>query len=186
MNSPAIGNNGDLSGGHLNPSHQGPVFPAPNWGDIIPPYPYVDANGQLKTFPGYNWTAEGQVIYNSDPRCKPPPKPTPDPDPVVTPLAGCVELLAAGRFLAHFGYDNANGRAGSGAAGRERIHAWRQGQGAADTVQGRARGGRDIQVESTDGGELIWHLTGKEAKASLASPRCEGSITINKTPEPGR
>ena len=47
---PAIANNGDLEGGHLN--HTGPVFPADDWGDIIPPYPYVDADGKPQTFPG--------------------------------------------------------------------------------------------------------------------------------------
>ena len=56
--SPAIGNNGDLQGGHLN--HTGPVFPEDNWGDIIPPYTYRNENGQLLLFPGYNWTAGDQ------------------------------------------------------------------------------------------------------------------------------
>ena len=51
---PAIGNNGDLNGGHLN--HTGPVYPADGWGDIIPPYEYLDEKGQTKTFPGYNWS----------------------------------------------------------------------------------------------------------------------------------
>src|SRR6478609_7881847 len=45
-NSPAIANNGDLKGGHLN--HTGPVFPAKGWGDIIPPYDYVDAQGNTQ------------------------------------------------------------------------------------------------------------------------------------------
>jgi hypothetical protein len=58
---PTVGNNGDLSGGHLN--HTGPVFPAAGWGDIIPPYTYVDANGVTQIFPGYNWSPEGQVIW---------------------------------------------------------------------------------------------------------------------------
>src|SRR5688500_16421641 len=46
---PAIGNNGDLSGGHLD--HED---------DIIRPYTYVDVNGETQTFPGQNWDAEGQ------------------------------------------------------------------------------------------------------------------------------
>src|SRR6476660_1269979 len=53
-NEPAIANNGDLNGGHLN--HTGPVFPAADWGDIIPPYEYVDDKGVTQIFPGYNWT----------------------------------------------------------------------------------------------------------------------------------
>src|SRR4029077_1648702 len=63
---PAIANNGDLKGGHLN--HTGPVFPTEDWGDIIPPYTYVDANGQTRSFPGYNWSPEGQAIWQND--CK--------------------------------------------------------------------------------------------------------------------
>ena len=46
MPSPAITNNGDLLGGHLN--HTGPVYPEANWGDIIPPYEYRTPNGQLQ------------------------------------------------------------------------------------------------------------------------------------------
>ena len=61
---PTIGNNGDLEGGHLN--HTGPVFVnktvTPDWGDIIPPYEYIDEHGDTRTFPGYNWSPEGQAI----------------------------------------------------------------------------------------------------------------------------
>src|SRR6476619_2340912 len=56
-NEPAIENNGDLKGGHLN--HTGPVFPAKGWGDIIPPFD----NGVGQVFPGLNWTPEGQAIW---------------------------------------------------------------------------------------------------------------------------
>ncbi len=62
-NEPAIANNGDLHGGHLD--HTGPVFPAADWGDIIPPYEYVDANGVTQIFPGYNWTPRGQAIWQN-------------------------------------------------------------------------------------------------------------------------
>jgi hypothetical protein len=58
---PAIANNGDLNGGHLD--HTGPVFPGQGWGDIIPPYTYVDAAGASQVFPGYNWSPEGQAIW---------------------------------------------------------------------------------------------------------------------------
>jgi hypothetical protein len=87
---PAIGNNGDLQGGHLNHER-----------DIIPPYEYVDANGVTQLFPGRNWTEEGQAIWQNG--CNaPPPPPTP-----ITPILECVERLDNG-FLAHFGYDNPN------------------------------------------------------------------------------
>ena len=98
---PAIANNGDLQGGHLN--HTGPVYPADNWGDIIPPYDYIDQNGQKQTFPGYNWSEQGQAIYQHN--CEPPLPPTPK---TVTPILECVEALGDGRFLAHFGYNNPN------------------------------------------------------------------------------
>jgi hypothetical protein len=58
---PAVDSNGGLHGGHLD--HTGPVFPAAGWGDIIPPYTYVDANGVEQVFPGYNWSPEGQAIW---------------------------------------------------------------------------------------------------------------------------
>src|SRR5262249_40794378 len=56
--SPAIKNNGPLRGGPLNPA--GRVSRAPGWGDIIPPYMYVDENGDTQVFPGYNWGPDGQ------------------------------------------------------------------------------------------------------------------------------
>jgi hypothetical protein len=61
---PAIANNGDLVGGHLN--HTGPVFPAAVWGDIIPPYTYVDASGNTQVFGGYNWSSAGQAIWQNE------------------------------------------------------------------------------------------------------------------------
>ena len=94
-NKPAIANNGDLKGGHLD--HTGPVYPAPDWGDIIPPYTYVDKDGHTQTFPGYNWSDEGQAIWQNG--CEPPAPPTPKP---LTPIVECVEQTAKG-FLAHFG-----------------------------------------------------------------------------------
>ncbi|MFA5024974.1 MAG: choice-of-anchor K domain-containing protein [Candidatus Shapirobacteria bacterium] len=52
---------GDVSG-HAN--HTGPIwYPGitVSWGDIIPPFAYIGG-----TFPGLNWTTEGQAIYNND------------------------------------------------------------------------------------------------------------------------
>ena len=79
-----IANNGDLTGGHLE--HKGPLYPANDWGDIIPPYLYVDANGQPQTFPGYNWSPAGQAIYQNG--CEPPLPPQPA---AITPVLECVE-----------------------------------------------------------------------------------------------
>ena len=61
---PAVGNNGDLEGGHLN--DHGPVFPAPDWGDIIPPYNYTDQNGNDAVFPGANWSPVDAMIGAGD------------------------------------------------------------------------------------------------------------------------
>ena len=94
---PAIANNGDLKGGHLN--HTGPVYPAPKWGDIIPAYSYLDENDVVQVFPGYNWSAEGQLIWQNG--CEPGSSP-------LTPIVECVESRPGGGFLAHFGYDNPN------------------------------------------------------------------------------
>ena len=54
-------------------SHDGPVFPATGedgkWGDIIPPFSYYASEQDRRsgaspqTYPGQNWTAEGQAAY---------------------------------------------------------------------------------------------------------------------------
>ena len=63
-NEPAIANNGDLQGGHLDDPD-----------DIIPSYPYVDKNGEPQIFVGRNWSTDGQAIWENG--CKPvrPPEP---------------------------------------------------------------------------------------------------------------
>jgi hypothetical protein len=191
-NRPAIANNGDLEGGHLN--HVGPVYPEANWGDIIPPYTYRKPNGQLALFPGYNWTTEGQAIYQND--CNPPSlPPPPNPEPI-TPLLDCVEVLAAGGFLAHFGYDNRlNGEDTRVLVGPQNGYSpLPLDRGQPTTFEGGiVVEDADIQAESEDGSPLTWSLTGKEATASLiGSERCEASITIIKEvegpldPDPGR
>ena len=65
--------NGDVSG---HADHTGPVWPAADWGDIIPPFTFDGGS-----FPGLNWTAEGQALYEND--CQTPGE-SPDPTPVVT------------------------------------------------------------------------------------------------------
>lgn len=61
---PYIVNQPDKSGdvsGHAD--HTGPIwYPGINetWGDIIPPFSYIGG-----TYPGLNWDAEGQAIYNN-------------------------------------------------------------------------------------------------------------------------
>jgi hypothetical protein len=167
---PTVGNNGDLSGGHLN--HTGPVFPAAGWGDIIPPYTYVDANGVTQIFPGYNWSPEGQVIWQYG--CTPGRKP-------LTPILECVETGPGGGFLAHFGYDNPNAEPvvepfeNSFAPAPED-----RGQPIA-FAPGRVKDA--FQVES-EGGPLTWALTGNQVTASKDSRLCAGSLTVVKVLNP--
>ena len=95
VNSPAINSSGafagELAAGHND--HTGPLWTpgAASWGDIIPPYEYPPADF---TYPGLNWTAAGQAIYNNDCNAvqatatptNPPPTATPtDTPPTATP-----------------------------------------------------------------------------------------------------
>jgi hypothetical protein len=69
---------GDVSG---HADHTGPVWfdgITVEWGDIIPPFDYDGGS-----FPGLNWTAEGQAFYNND--CNIPAEPTPTPTLAPTP-----------------------------------------------------------------------------------------------------
>ncbi len=154
---PAIGNNGDLQGGHLNHER-----------DIIPPYEYVDANGVTQLFPGRNWTEEGQAIWQNG--CNaPPPPPTP-----ITPILECVERLDNG-FLAHFGYDNPN--AGPVRPTKNTFSPPPQNRGQPTTFDpGRVEDA--FQVESDE--PLTWSLMGNDVTASESSERCQGSITVVK------
>lgn len=55
----------DVSG---HDGHNGPVWFSGikgDWGDIIPPFTYHDKNGN-HSYPGKNWTVEGQAFYNNN------------------------------------------------------------------------------------------------------------------------
>ncbi len=167
---PAIANNGDLNGGHL--THTGPVFPAADWGDIIPPYDYVDENGKAQVFPGYNWSPEGQAIWELG--CTPGLKP-------LKPILECVEDRA-GRWVPGALRLRQPEPEDQGAV-RERVRPVVGEWSAADAV--RAGSGRGC-VPGAVGREepLTWHLTGNEVTATAGSNRCEGSITIMKVLNP--
>jgi hypothetical protein len=176
---PSIANNGDLSGGHLN--HQGPIFtpggPKP-WGDIIPPYDYVDPSGVTHTFPGYNWSPEGQAIWQSG--CGPPPDP-------LTPTLQCIEPIHGGGFLAHFGYVNPNSFAYSGPLDNYFEPPEADGNQPTEFQSGTFT---DVFQVASSGVPLTWHLTGNQVTATADSQRCPGSITIikvlNPSTDPGR
>ncbi len=175
-NEPAIANNGDLHGGHLD--HTGPIFPAADWGDIIPPYTYLDQDGVTQEFPGYNWSPAGQSIWqNGCATAKAP----------LTPMLECVDAAGGGGFLAHFGYSNPNGDAV--AEPFENSFSPDPADRGQPTVFQPGRVTDAFQVTS-DGAPLTWTLTGNQVTASSGSKACQGSITIVKvlhpSDDPGR
>lgn len=71
--------NGSVDG-HAGDSHQ-------NGGDIIPSF-YWQENGNTNYFPGQNWNAQGQEIWNNNceiSRCNPTPTPSATPSPTPSP-----------------------------------------------------------------------------------------------------
>jgi hypothetical protein len=81
VNSPS--KDGDVSG---HADHTGPVWfdgITVEWGDIIPPFTFDGGS-----FPGLNWTAEGQAIFENGcniPDPTPPPTLAPTPTPTEAP-----------------------------------------------------------------------------------------------------
>ena len=151
-NEPAIANNGDLQGGHLN--HRGPVFPAADWGDIIPPYEYVDDKGVTRIFPGYNWTPRGQAIWENG--CEAALR-------VLVPILECVDAAPGGGFLAHFGYQNPN--PDLVVAPFENTFVPDPANRGQPTVFEPGRVNDAFQAAST-GSALTWRLTGNRVTAS--------------------
>jgi hypothetical protein len=100
---PDIASAGFLQGGH--DGHTGPIWVSGDqaahqkWGDIIPPYQYVRADGTTFVFGGLNWTAQGQAIWNNG--CAAPGETTPisgatlgsgaTPSPAATPIASSTQ-----------------------------------------------------------------------------------------------
>ena len=170
-NEPAIANNGDLNGGHLD--HKGPVFPAADWGDIIPPYEYVDDKGVTQIFPGYNWTPRGQAIWENG--CEAALR-------VLVPMLECVDAAPGGGFLAHFGYQNPN--PDPVVVPFENTFVPDPANRGQPTVFAAGPGEDAFQAAST-GSALTWKLTGNRVTASSDSkPSCRGSITIVKVLHP--
>lgn len=72
--------------------------------DIIPPFTYKE-KGAEKTFPGLNWNATGQAIFNNG--CVPPAPPPTDPQAApVVPTVSCIDVASDGSFTARFGYQS--------------------------------------------------------------------------------
>ena len=138
-----------------------------------PPYPYVDENGVLRTFPGSNWSDEGQAIYGNG--CDLPAPPEPEP---LTPVLKCVEAADDG-FLAHFGYANPNATTIQPPESQNYFS-----PGATNRGQPTSFGPgthSDIFQVRWDGSDLTWNLTGRSVAASSESDHCTGgSLTVNK------
>ena len=152
---------------------QGPVFPAADWGDIIPPYDYVDDKGVTQIFPGYNWTPRGQAIWENG--CEAALR-------VLVPMLECVDAAPGGGFLAHFGYQNPN--PDPVVAPFENTFVPDPANRGQPTVFEPGRVKDAFQAAST-GSALTWRLTGNRVTASRDSkPSCRGSITIVKVLHP--
>ena len=161
LQTPAIENNGDLSGGHLN--HEN---------DIIPSYLYVDSSGNPQTFPGRNWSAENQAIWQNN--CKPVAPPSPDP---ITPIFECVEPSGSG-FIAHFGYANPNGTDVTPLESENYFSPDPRGRSQPTTFQPGLHGDA-VKAPFTED-SITWNLTGKTESAGGGSPRCKATITVVK------
>ena len=62
-----IASSGYVKGGHsrgLGPDEDRLGEKHAHGGDIIPPYTYTTKRGEVFSFPGQNWTDEGQAIYH--------------------------------------------------------------------------------------------------------------------------
>jgi uncharacterized repeat protein (TIGR01451 family) len=105
-NEPAIANNGDLEGGHLN--HKGPAFPADDWGDIIQPYTYVGEDGEEHVYLGSDsYHNGGAAILQND--CKPVTPPEPPGASSITVVKNLSPTDDPGRFDLKIGEDAASG-----------------------------------------------------------------------------
>lgn len=97
-------------GGHADMGHQ-------DGRDIIPPFEYNE-DGVMLMFPGQNWDAAGQAIYENDCEMVTPPPPPPDPEKVTichaTGSASNPWVMmspdANGTVSGHAGMDHQDGR----------------------------------------------------------------------------
>jgi uncharacterized repeat protein (TIGR01451 family) len=136
--------------------------------DIIPPFRHAGG-----TYPGKNWDLEGQATWFFD--CDPAKVPN------VTPLLECVEARSSGLY-AHLGYRSAE------SAGVEipvsivnQLYPPPENRGQPVTFQPGTHA--DILTLPFTG-LLEWRLAGNVVTASTRSPRCQGSIRVDKALDP--
>ena len=148
--------------------------------DIIPPFEYVEG-GATKQFPGKNWDATGQAIFEAG--CIVPPNPpTPIPDDPITPTVNCINTNADGTFNVVFGYNNPNGKSIAVASGPDNNVAFENAEDAASAsalVTTFGPGVNNVAFTATNvgaDGTATWSITvggvTKTVTASIASPAC--------------
>ena len=120
-------------------STRGPSTRRTDWGDIIPPYHYMDKDGKLQTFPGDNWSEAGQAIYKNG--CEPPTPP--DARAGGHPILECVEEHGRRRLPRPLGATTTRtAPPSSRRATRTVLHPARARPRPADGVRGGPRRGR--------------------------------------------
>ena len=142
--------------------------------DIIPPFTYKDGK-DTKNFPGQNWDAAGQAIWENG--CVAPPTQEP-----IDVFVDCVIAGADGSFTARFGYESENTVERTVRVGAANLMA----PGAQDRGQTTAFAPGRVQEAFTVAGvtgPLTWTVTfdgrTSSATATATSPACE-------QPPPGR
>ena len=147
--------------------------PADDWGDIIPPYDCVDAEGE-RVFPGSdNWGAgarrSGRTAATGHAAGA-----AADP---ITPTFECVEPSGDG-FIAHFGYDNPNSAGVTPLESENYFSPDPRGRNQPTTFQPGSHPDA-VKAPFTES-SITWHLTGKTASAGQGSTPGEASITVVK------
>ena len=150
------------------PGPQG--VPVGGWGDIIPPYTYIDENGELETLPGQNWTEDGQAIYKHG--CDRPRRRAEDhPVPPVRRDTGDGSSPTSGTTT------RTQLRSTPGAT--QHLHTRAGRPRPAGHLRERAATGRGPGRSDRDGA-VTWHLTGNRSMPGPAVDACLGSITVVK------
>ena len=156
---------GSLTGGHR--SHAG---------DIIPPY-----MSRGVPFPGQNWTSAplgGQGWWQNG--CNEPITP-PVPEPL-EPTVSCVDEVSDLSLLrAHFGYVSENQSVVTLPAGFV-VNMFASGardRGQTSTFENGTHPD-EVRVEFPAGSTIAWTLNGITVSANADTPRCAGTIMVNK------
>ena len=155
---PAIENNGDLKGGHLGHGGNGP-YPGTtrtkkDWGDIIPPFDYIDENGKPAVSKGVNWTPEGQAIYQNG--CN---RRSRRSRTSRSRRSSSAWRTWAREVPRHFGYNNPNDGTVDAAGRSELLHA---GAPTGSSRRRSAPGASQMCSRPSSGETLTWSLTGNE------------------------